>query len=60
MSVTTTLSDNVVRHLNDLPFGLVNSINEKLALLLEAEYRRRLARYSVTDRQIGSLRRSTT
>jgi len=53
MSVTTTLSDNVARHLNDLPFGQVNSINDKLALLLEAEYRRRLARYSLTDRQLA-------
>lgn len=53
MSVTTTLSDKVVRHLNDLPFGQVNSINDKLALLLEAEYRRRLARYGLTDRQLA-------
>ena len=53
MSVATTLSDHVVQHLNGLSFGKVNSINDKLALLLEAEYRRRLARYSVTDRQLG-------
>ncbi|MGB4977957.1 MAG: hypothetical protein WBR35_14575 [Anaerolineae bacterium] len=53
MSVTTTLSDSVVRHLNDLSFGQTNSINDKLTLLLEAEYRRRLARYSLTDRQLA-------
>ena len=53
MSVTTTLSDHVVQHLNGLSFGKVSSINDKLALLLEAEYRRRLARYSLTDRQLG-------
>lgn len=53
MSVATTLSDNVVQHLNGLSFGKINSINDKLALLLEAEYRRRLARYSLTDRQLG-------
>jgi len=53
MSVTTTLSDHVVQHLNDLSFGKVSSIDDKLALLLKAEYRRRLARYSLTDRQLG-------
>ncbi len=44
MSVATILSDSVVQHLNGLSFGKVDSINDKLALLLEAEYRRRLAR----------------
>jgi len=53
MSAATTLSDHVIQHLNGLSFGKVNSINDKLALLLEAEYRRRLARYSLTDRQLG-------
>ena len=53
MSVTTILSDNVVQHLNGLSFGKVSNINDKLALLLEAEYRRRLARYSLTDQQLG-------
>ena len=53
MSVETTLSDNVVQHLNDLSFGKANDINDKLTLLLEAEYRRRLARYSLTDRQLA-------
>jgi len=53
MSVATILSDNVVQHLNGLSFGKVNNINDKLALLLEAEYRRRLVRYSLTDRQLG-------
>ena len=42
MSVATTLSDNVVQHLSSLSFGKVDSINDKLTLLLEAEYRRRL------------------
>ena len=53
MSVTTTLSDHVFQHLDGLSFGKVSSINDKLALLLEAEYRRRLARCSLTDRQLG-------
>jgi maltodextrin utilization protein YvdJ len=51
--VATTLSDNVVQHLNGLAFGNADSINDKLTLLLEAEYRRRLARYSLTDRQLA-------
>ena len=38
MSVATTLSDNVVQHLSSLSFGKVDSINDKLTLLLEAEY----------------------
>jgi hypothetical protein len=53
MSVVTTLSDTVVQHLRDLSFGEANSINDKLTLLLEAEYRRRLARYSLTDQQLA-------
>lgn len=53
MSVATIPSDHVVQHLNGLSFGKVNNINDKLALLLEAEYRRRLARYSLTDQQLG-------
>ena len=53
MSVTTTLSDHVVQHLNGLSFGKVSSIDDKLALLLEADTRLRLARYSLTDRQLG-------
>jgi ATP-dependent exoDNAse (exonuclease V) alpha subunit len=53
MSVTTILSDNVIQHLNGLSCGKVSNINDKLALLLEAEYRRRLARYSLTDQQLG-------
>jgi hypothetical protein len=53
MSVVTTLSDTVVQHLRDLSFGEASSINDKLTLLLEAEYRRRLARYSLTDQQLA-------
>ena len=46
MSVVTTLSDTDVQQLSDLSFGEASSINDKLALLLEAEYRRRLTRYA--------------
>jgi hypothetical protein len=53
MGVATTLSDNVVQHLNGLSFDKADGINAKLTLLLEAEYRRRLARYSLTDRQLA-------
>lgn len=53
MSVVTALSENVVQHLSGLSFGKVESINDKLTLMLEAEYRRRLARYSLTDRQLS-------
>lgn len=53
MSIVTTLSDTVVQHLRDLPFGEANNLNDKLTFLLEAEYRRRLARYSLTDQQLA-------
>jgi len=53
MSVVTTLSDTVVQQLSDLSFGEASSINDKLALLLEAEYRRRLTRYSLTNQQLA-------
>ena len=53
MSVATTLSDTVVQHLRELSFGEASSIDDKLTLLLEAEYRRRLARYSLTDQQLA-------
>lgn len=52
MSVVTTLSDTVVQHLSNLSLGEATSINDKLRLLLEAEYRRRLARYSLTNQQL--------
>ncbi len=52
MNVVTTLSDTVVQHLKDLSFSDASTINDKLTLLLEAEYRRRLARYSLTDQQL--------
>jgi hypothetical protein len=51
MSVTITVSDEVAQHLEGLSFGQAGDINEKLRLLLAAEYRRRLTRYSLTDRQ---------
>lgn len=53
MNAVTTLSDNIMQHLKDLSFGEASTINDKLTLLLEAEYRRRLARYSLTDQQLA-------
>ncbi len=52
MSVTITISDEVAQHLDSLSFDQIGDINTKLHILLEAEYRRRLARYSLTDRQL--------
>ena len=51
MSITITVSDEVAQHLESLSFGQAGDINEKLRLLLAAEYRRRLTHYSLTDRQ---------
>ena len=52
MSVTITISDEVAHHLDSLSFDQGSDINTKLHILLEAEYRRRLSRYSLTDRQL--------
>jgi hypothetical protein len=51
MSVTITVSDEVAQHLESLSCGQSGDLNEKLRRLLAAEYRRRLTRYSLTDRQ---------
>jgi len=52
MSTTIVVSDEIARHLNSLSLGTASDIGEKLRALLEAEYRRRLTRYSLTDRQL--------
>jgi hypothetical protein len=46
-----TVSDEVAQHLESLSLGQADDVNEKLRLLLVAEYRRRLTHYSLTDRQ---------
>ena len=51
MSFTITVSDEVAHHLESLALGQAGDIDEKLRLLLIAEYRRRLTHYSLTDRQ---------
>jgi len=53
MSTTITVSNRVAHHLNDLSFGRPDNANQKLRLLLESEYRRRLARYNLTNRQLS-------
>jgi hypothetical protein len=53
MSITITISDKVARHLDSLSLAQGGDINEKLRLLLTAEYRRRLTHYSLTNRQLS-------
>jgi len=52
MNITITVSDEIVRHLNSLSYDRPVDLDAKLRILLEAEYRRRLSRYSLTDRQL--------
>ena len=52
MSITITVSDEVARHLDNLSWEQEGNANEKLRLLLTAEYRRRLTHYSLTNRQL--------
>jgi len=52
MSVTITVSDEVIRHLQDLDFVDTDDVEAKLQQLLIAEYQRRLARYRLTDRRL--------
>ncbi|RMD58356.1 hypothetical protein D6833_12965 [Candidatus Parcubacteria bacterium] len=53
MSITITISEEVAQHLNSLSFDAADDINQKLRKLLEAEYRRRLARYHLTNRHLS-------
>ncbi len=52
MNTTITLSKNVAIHLHNLPVGQTDNVDEKLRLLLVAEYRRRLTRYHLTEQQM--------
>lgn len=52
MSVTLIVSDRIARQLQRLEWAKDDKTDDKLAKLIEAEYRRRLARYSLTDRQL--------
>ena len=53
MNVTITLSEDVAGHLHNLPIGQTDDIDEKLRMLLIAEYRRRLTRYRLVERQMS-------
>ncbi len=53
MSTTITLSEDVADHLSNLTVGQTENVDEKLRLLLIAEYRRRLTRYRLTDQQMS-------
>ena len=52
MTITITLSEDVADHLHHLNVGQTDNIDEKLRLLLVAEYRRRLTRYHLTEQQL--------
>jgi len=51
MSTTITVSEEMARHLDSLPPRGAD-FEDKLRALLEAEYRRRLTRHSLTDQQL--------
>lgn len=52
MSITIAISDEVAQHLHKLSLGQTSDVNEKVRMLLIAEYRRRLSRYSLTNEQL--------
>lgn len=53
MTVNLQVSDRVARQLQSLEPESIDDIDRKLTRLLEAELRRRLARYDLTDRQLS-------
>lgn len=53
MSVHLTISDRTADHLKSLSFPEDMDMDHKRRSLLEAEYRRRLARYHLTERQLS-------
>jgi hypothetical protein len=52
MTVTLVVSNQVAQQLAELHWTDGELVDEKLTRLLEAELRRRLARYGITDRQL--------
>ncbi len=54
MNTTITVSEQVAHHLNNLAVDNADDADSKLKGLLEAEYRRRLARYTLTDQQLSN------
>jgi len=53
MNVTITISEDIARHLNQMPFQQADDMDSRLRILLEAEYRRQLAQFSLTDRELA-------
>ncbi len=53
MTVNLQVSDRVARQLKYFGTDTIESMDQKLAKLLEAELRRQLARYDLTDRQLS-------
>lgn len=54
MTVTLEVSENIARQLESLSGENDQDIDQKITDLLAAEYRRRLARHSITDRQLAN------
>lgn len=53
MTVNLQVSDRVARQLRSFGPEAIDDIDRKLMRLLEAELRRQLARYDLTDRQLS-------
>ncbi|MEZ4768800.1 MAG: hypothetical protein R2844_10305 [Caldilineales bacterium] len=53
MSVTINVSDNTAEQLESLFGRNAENLDQKIGHLLVAEYRRRLARYGLTNRQFS-------
>lgn len=53
MRTTITVSEEIIRRLNDLSIAQADDIEAKLKQLLVAEYQRRLARYRLTDQRLS-------
>lgn len=52
MNVNLAISKSTAEHLANLELDDTSDVDQKLIRLLEAEYRRRLARYRLIDRQL--------
>lgn len=53
MPVTLLVSDRIAQQLDNVSWAQNEDVETKLSHLLEAEYRRRLARYRLTDRHLA-------
>ena len=53
MSMTITVSEDVVRRLDDLAIAKMGDVEASLQRLMVGEYQRRLARYRLTDRLLS-------